>query len=215
MFQVEISERRRFFSIVDRTIAEPINVEISESLRFPIPRFFESFTLSRFQKNFSKKTDSNDASFKKRNYVQYVINDRSYRSPERRRTLTNSRSRCPRKLISFRTSERQEQQILRGMRRPVPFRRSLEMTWRGRTSLFSPLLCPTLERVPGFDEMVAGVIEISCSSPGRYDGVHDGPRTVHHPSSSTVPFASVILSTDIRTRSHVTFVERERAAAVR
>lgn len=147
--------------------------------------------------------------------VQHVINDRSYRSPERRRTLTNSRSRCPRKLISFRTSERQEQQILRGMRRPVPFRRSLEMTWRGRTSLFSPLLCPTLERVPGFDEMVAGVIEISCSSPGRYDGVHDGPRTVHHPSSSTVPFASVILSTDIRTRSHVTFVERERAAAVR
>lgn len=147
--------------------------------------------------------------------VQHVINDRSYRSPERRRTLTNSRSRCPRKLISFRTSERQEQQILRGMRRPVPFRRSLEMTWRGRTSLFSPLLCPTLERVPGFDEMVAGVIEISCSSPGRYDGVHDGPRTVHHPSSSTVPFASVILSTDIRTRSHVTFVEREQAAAVR
>lgn len=203
MFQVEISERRRFFSIVDRTIAEPINVEISESLRFPIPRFFESFTLSRFQKNFSKKTDSNDASFKKRNYVQHVINDRSYRSPERRRTLTNSRSRCPRKLISFRTSERQEQQILRGMRRPVPFRRSLEMTWRGRTSLFSPLLCPTLERVPGFDEMVAGVIEISCSSPGRYDGVHDGPRTVHHPSSSTVPFASVILSTDIRTTCHV------------
>lgn len=71
VFQVEISERRRFFSIVDRTIAEPINVEISESLRFPIPRFFESFTLSRFQKNFSKKTDSNDASFKKRSAARY------------------------------------------------------------------------------------------------------------------------------------------------
>lgn len=58
-----IGKKKIFF---DRTIAEPINVEISESLRFPIPRFFESFTLSRFQKNFSKKTDSNDASFKKR-----------------------------------------------------------------------------------------------------------------------------------------------------
>lgn len=216
VFQVEISERRRFFSI-----GPSLNRLTWKFPNLCAFRFRASSNHSRcraFKKISQRKPIRTTRVLRNArvNYaVQHVINDRSYRSPERRRTLTNSRSRCPRKLISFRTSERQEQQILRGMRRPVPFRRSLEMTWRGRTSLFSPLLCPTLERVPGFDEMVAGVIEISCSSPGRYDGVHDGPRTVHHPSSSTVPFASVILSTDIRTRSHVTFVERERAAAVR
>lgn len=91
MFQVEISERRRFFSIVDRTIAEPINVEISESLRFPILRIVHVVALS---KKFLKENRFERREFLRNarvNYaVQHVINDRSYRSPERRRTLTNS-----------------------------------------------------------------------------------------------------------------------------